>query len=338
MSAEAAPAELKPVYLLTGSDRPKVQRALARLRARFAEGAVELLSAHEAGATDAIAACNALGLFGEGGRLVIVDAVDRWKAADAKALAAYLSNPAPQTVLALVGEQIKRDAPLAKTCGKAGDVLVFDVSKRELPRWVAEQFRRLSVEADEDACRALVALVGEDAFALANEVEKLTAWSGGEPIDQGAVEALVGPAAEVPVFAITDAWGTRDPARALTACEEALERSPDPASVQVAKLAGGIARHVARVITAQRLAAEGVRPRDALSELDARSPYTAEKAFRHARDRSRDELETDLVRLADLDLALKGGSRLAPELELERALSDLTAPPEAAPEGGRELD
>jgi hypothetical protein len=31
------------------------------------------------------------------------------------------------------------------------------------------------------------------------------------------------------------------------------------------------------------------------------------------------------VRLAELDLALKGDSRLAPDLELQRALLDLTA-------------
>jgi hypothetical protein len=35
------------------------------------------------------------------------------------------------------------------------------------------------------------------------------------------------------------------------------------------------------------------------------------------------------MRLADLDHALKGGSRLAPELELERALIDVTRRREA---------
>ena len=320
-------SDLKPVYLLTGNDRPKIERALARLRARFPDGALESLSGHDADASAAVAAGNALGLFGGGARLVIVDGVDRWNAADAKTLAAYLANPAPQTVLALIAFELKRDGPLAKACAKAGEVLVFEVTRRALPKWIAEQFARLGAEADDSACRALAALVGEDPFALANEVEKLAAWAGGERIDEAAVEALVGPAADVPVFAVTDAWGARDAARALVACEETLERSPEPASASAARLAGGMARHVTRVATAQRLATKGVRPRDALKELDTRSPFVAEKAFRQARDRSRDELELDLARLADLDLALKGASRLAPELELERALVELTAPP-----------
>src|SRR6266540_6042801 len=110
-AAESAPdlaavaTELKPVYLITGGDRPKIQRALRRLRDRIGEDATELLSAHEASGDDAVAACNSLGLLGGGGRLVIVEDVDRWKAADTKAVAAYLASPAPDTVLALVAAE-----------------------------------------------------------------------------------------------------------------------------------------------------------------------------------------------------------------------------------------
>jgi hypothetical protein len=37
--------DLKPAYLIAGSDRPKVDRTLARLRARFDADATELLDA-----------------------------------------------------------------------------------------------------------------------------------------------------------------------------------------------------------------------------------------------------------------------------------------------------
>src|SRR4029450_10631203 len=108
----AMASDLEPVYLITGGDRPKIQRALRRLPDRVGEAAVELLSASEAGGEDAVAACNALGLFSEGHRLVIVTDVDGWKAPDAKAIAAYLGAPAPGTVLALVGEEMKKDSAL----------------------------------------------------------------------------------------------------------------------------------------------------------------------------------------------------------------------------------
>ena len=68
--------DLKPAYLLAGSDRPKVDRALQRLRGRFAPDAVELHTAGEASGEDVVAAANALGLFAGDGRLIVVDGVE----------------------------------------------------------------------------------------------------------------------------------------------------------------------------------------------------------------------------------------------------------------------
>jgi DNA polymerase-3 subunit delta len=318
---------LKPVYLLTGTDRPKIRRALERLRARFADGAVEVLSAQGARGEDAVAACNAMGLFGEGGRLVVVEDVEAWKADDASALAAYLADPAPASVLALLGEGVRKDSALVKACTKHGDVLSYEVTKRDLPRWVGEQFARLGAQADAGASRALIDLVGDDLVALATEAEKLAAWAGGEAIDAQAVELLAAPLASAPLFAVTDAWGGRDGAALLAACELALERSPDPPSSTIPRVVGTLTHHVGRVAKAQQLAEQGVRPGDATKELgDSRRPvhrFVAEKAFAHARNYSREELEDALVRLAVLDLALKGNSRLPARLELERALVEL---------------
>ena len=103
----AAP-ELKPAYLITGNDRPKVEVALARLRARFDAGSIErLVAAGKDGASgdDVVAACNA-GTLLLGERLVLVTEVDGrrdergrlaggWKAADVEAVADYLARARP---------------------------------------------------------------------------------------------------------------------------------------------------------------------------------------------------------------------------------------------------
>ena len=96
-------SELEPVYLLSGTDRPKIDEALRRLRARVGEGGSDVLSAAETSGEDAVAACNAPGLFAVGARAVVVQHVEGWKTADVKAVTAYLADPAPSTVLALVG-------------------------------------------------------------------------------------------------------------------------------------------------------------------------------------------------------------------------------------------
>ena len=167
-----AEADLRSVYLLTGGDRPKIRRALERLRARFGAESVETLSAETASGRDAVAACNSLGLFsGGGGRLVVVENVERWKKDDEDALGRYLADPVAGAVLALVAGGELKGSSLPALCAKAGEVLAFDVPRpRDLPSWVRAQFERLEVSADPEAARALVEIVGEDATALAAEI------------------------------------------------------------------------------------------------------------------------------------------------------------------------
>jgi DNA polymerase-3 subunit delta len=323
MLGTMAATELKPAYLLSGSDRPKIARALRRLRDRVGEDATEQLNARETNGDDAVAACNAMGLFVGNGRLVIVDEVERWKADDVKAVVAYLAAPAPATVLALVATEMKLDTPLAKAVKKAGDLLTYDVQKRRVPEWVAEQFARLGAKADRDACRALVEVVGDNLDELSSEIDKLATWAGGETITVAVVEEMAVGMAETPIFSVTDAWGRRDVGAVLANTESLLERTHRTRSGELLRIAASLVGHVGRVRRIQRLADEGVRPRDAAGTLKMH-PFVAEKAFAQAANFSADELSAAVVRLAELDAAAKGGSRLPAELELDRALVDVT--------------
>jgi DNA polymerase-3 subunit delta len=316
--------ELKPAYLLTGSDRPKIARALRRLRERIGDDATEHLNARDATAGEVIASCNSMGLFG-GERLVIVEEPERWKAADVKEITGYLAAPAPSTVLALVAEEIKTDSPLAKAVAKNGQVLAYEVPKRKLPEWVAEQFGRYGAKADPDACRALVEIVGDDLDELSSEVDKLATWAGGERVTVRDVEQMAAGRAETAIFSLTDAWGRRDVAGVLSSADAIMERSHRPRSGELMRMVGSMVNHVGRVRRCQRLADEGVRPKDAAGRLKMH-PFAAEKAFAQAANFSAEELGYAIIRLSELDAASKGGSRLPVDLELERALVDITRP------------
>lgn len=303
-------------------------RALRRLRDRIGDDATEHLNAREASAADVIASCNSMGLFG-GERLVVVEEVERWKAADVKELAAYLAAPAPATVLALVAEELKSDAPLAKAVAKTGQVLQYEVPKRKLPEWVAEQFGRYGAKADADACRALVEMVGDNFDELQSEVDKLATWAAGEAVTLRDVEQMAAGRAETAIFSLTDAWGRRDVAGVLSSAESIMERSHRPRSGELMRIIASMVGHVGRVRRCQRLADQGIRPRDAAGQLKMH-PFAAEKAFGQAANFSAEELGYAIVRLSELDAAAKGGSRMPADLELERALIDVTRPRERA--------
>lgn len=329
----AAPDE--PVYLVTGSDRPKVDRTLARLRAHFDPGAIERFTAagqDGASGEDVVAACNAGSLLGDG-RLVLVTEVDGrqddrgrlsggWKKADVDAVAAYLAAPAPGAVLCLVAQALGKDSPLGKACAKTGAVLEWEVAKGRLDQWVAEEFRKHGVKVERAACHELVQLVGDDKLALALEVDKIATWAAGEPVGVDEIRQLAVAAADRPPWDLTDAWGDHDAATALEIVEEKLDRHAMPRRAQAALLAGSLAAHLTRMRQLTRLAREGVRAKEAAGRLKLH-PFRAEKLARQAEGFSQEELDDATIRLARLDHALKGGSRLSPDLELQLAVADL---------------
>ena len=223
--------ELKPVYLLTGSDRPKIETALARLRRHFQPEAVELSPRGRSGA-DSAALCNAGSLFGDA-RLIVVDGVDGrrnadgrlvngWKAADVKALQAYLASPAPGTVLALVAEELKKDAPLTKACAKAGDVLVFEVPKRNVaPGWPSDSASPGAAQSPRR--RALVQLVGDD--IQSSRTRSTSSRPGRRGADRRARgRALVAARCRDADVRAHRRVGQRDTARTLEASETIFER------------------------------------------------------------------------------------------------------------------
>jgi DNA polymerase III subunit delta len=339
-----ADAPDKVVYLITGGDRPKIEKALDRLRSHFAPEAIELASALDVSGEEAVALCNAGSLFGDA-RLVVVRDVDgrkdgdgrrkgAWKAADAEAIAAYVASPAPATVLALVADELKSSSALWKACAKAGQVLSFDVPKKDLHGWVAAQFADRGVRAEPDAVAALLQLVGNDPQALKTEVDKLATWAADEPIGEREVVALVAESADVPIYELTEAWSVRDTARALDVSEALFERESRQRRDGAARLAGALGGHLARLRSLKALAAQGVKPKEAAERLKLH-PFRAQKLYGQAEGFSDEELEDAVVRLAELDGALKGQSRLAPDLEVQRTLVDLTRRPGAAPTGAR---
>ena len=322
--------DLKPAYLLAGTDRPKVDRALQRLRQRFAGDAIELYAAAETSGPNLVAACNALGLFAGDGRLIVVDGVEEWKADDVKAIGAYLKAPAPGTTVAFVAGELKKDAPLAKAVAASGELLLWDVAKNGRQSWVAEQFKLHGVSAEPEACRSLLELVGDDPYDLAMEVDKLATWAAGERVTAADVQALVAARAGATSFALTDAWGARDVASVLEAAEALIERSGEPRSRTIPRIAAILGTHVARVRSCQALEAEGLSSKDAAARLK-QHPFYVQKLYAQSRNFSPEELRQVTVRLADLDHALKGGSRLPNDLELERALVELTRTHEGEP-------
>jgi len=199
-------------------------------------------------------------------------------------------------------------------------VRLFDAPERkQAADWVVRRLADRGVGCSAAVARRLVDLAGDDVGDLAVEVEKLAAYCANGEARVEDVELLVIAQPDIKPWDITDAWGRRDAASVISLATADVERPED-----VGRLIAQLASHVRKVHRAAVILDEGGSQADVARDLNMK-PFPAGKLVGQARSFARDELGRAVVRLADLDLAVKGGSRLDARFELELALAEITS-------------
>jgi DNA polymerase-3 subunit delta len=220
----------KPAYLIHGDDHGRIAERRARLRgvAERESGAqgMEVFEGETATAEAVAGALSAM-TFAIGRRFLIVDGVERWKAADAQRVAAALAAIAPETTIVFFGREEGRmqvpDALVAAVTQAGGDVSrELTVKPWELPKWAMAQAAPLGLELHPAAARALVQHVGERQQRLLRELEKLALDLEADPgnprrVDVEQIEELTASSAERKSWTLADALVARDGAAAVGA-------------------------------------------------------------------------------------------------------------------------
>lgn len=336
---------LKPAYLIHGEDHGAIAERRGNLKAlgerEGGAGAVEVLSGESASPRGVALALSTFtfalggGESGGVGRVIIVDGVERWKQAEVERdLAPAVSPMPPATTLALFAREDGRaKAPkalheLVKAAG--GQVVAHgNVKPWELPRWVRGEAGRFGLALDAAAAKALVDQVGERQQRLLRELEKL-ALELADPakdgdgrakpvhVDSEQIEARAAPSAERKAYALADALLAGERERAVRAY---LELSGQGESLSgLLYLMASRLREALSVV--QRLA-EGEAPSTVARAL--RMPPKVAQRFVASLDGADERaLAGALSRLADLELDLRGGERLAPQSRPDAALSEQT--------------
>lgn len=319
----------KNAYLIHGDDHGRIGERRHRLRelaeAESGINGVEVFEG-EAAAPEAVANALCAMTFAMGRRFVIVDGVERWKDAEVTdTVVPAMAAMGEDTTVAFFAREdgrLKAPAKLADAVKKAGgDVAAETALKaKELPRWLMNEARKLSVELDGAAAQALVAHVGERQQRLLREIETLALEHGpGSRLGVAEVEAVAADSAERQVWGFVDALVARDTATSvrrfleLRAQGEALPR-----------LIPATARRLREVLAIAARLQEGESPAQVKATTKG-SPWAIDRRIREARNADPEVLRTALVALADLELDSRGGSELAEDTTALRAIAAMTA-------------
>ena len=156
-------------------------------------------------------------------RLVLVRDVAALKKDARQALDRYLKAPAPDTVLLLT---TPAGGKVDKAIADRATPLVFEpLSGDRIPKWISWHVEHvLGASITPDAIALLQSAVGSDLPALALELDKCASYTGGKPIDEDAVSAVVGVRREETLGAFLDAVADRNANEALRLLPGILEQ------------------------------------------------------------------------------------------------------------------
>jgi DNA polymerase-3 subunit delta len=334
--ADSSP--LLPAYLIIGTDRPKVRRAVARLRQRVIDEAgsdlnVVIVDAEREPVETLLDAAASPGLT-LGTRLLLVLNGHRWKVKARQQIVAYLADPMPETCLAIEGETFAASDVLHKTVKKLGGVLDYDLPKKyEMAGWVTKRAKAAGLPMSGAVAKHLLDRCGTDpghAERLEREIEKLAQYCRGEAATEADVDAVCTPDDEARIFDLMDAVGHRDRARSFGLLES-IYASGDPRN-DANGVFFSLRRHIG--LLDQALALPHADSSTAAKQLGVH-PYTARKLLEQRESFDRRRIGHAYRALAEAEAGLRGrapatlesaggvndGERLVVELALARLLA-----------------
>lgn len=234
--------EVAPAYLFLGPEAYQRRRARAALieavvGAAGSEHALTQYDLSETALAEVIDDARALSLFASQRVILVANAeavLPRGRADEdagegdapagqAEALTAYLRDPVPGVVLVFdaarfefEGDDKKKQDRVRKFYAAVADPVEFRrVTADEARMQAAAMARRAGLAIDPRVVELLVEALGADLARIAVEVEKMALYSGGRPVTEDDVAALVPDARSTTIFALVAALGRRDRTRSL---------------------------------------------------------------------------------------------------------------------------
>jgi DNA polymerase III delta subunit len=329
------PPEIKPSYLIRGTDAAKIDSALSRLRARAeresGEGALQSFSSDGSGAADPtalLAELPAMSLIASR-RYLLAEGAERWTPSQAKPVAEALAGLPPDTTVVLIGRidpgaDSRARAKAAKTLDSlasavekhGGSVLSYDAPKvAALPRHLVAEAERRGFTLETEAARSLVERMGESTQRLTGELDRLALYAGeGGTVDLPQLEAMIADTSEEVAWNFSDALVDQDPAAALAAAER-LEAQGDSVTALVYQ--------AAKRLREARMAVAGLEAGRSARELEASlpmHPYAAKLLLRRVQNADSAAMRSASCAVADLEWWTRGGSDYPEDVALTLAV------------------
>jgi DNA polymerase-3 subunit delta len=317
--------EIAPLYLLFGAEKYLRNQAAKAITEKvlkdsplreFNETEVSL---NDADFLQAISSAEQMPMISPR-RVVKITEINKFKEDDEELLERYVKRPAEFSVVIFVADELDKRRRFAKLLlDNCVSVEFANLSDFELLGWAKGKLKELNAQADDNALRQIVGLVGNNVLKLTNEIEKLvTAALPDSIITFELVEKLVPNSREISNFDLTDQLLNKNRVKALQILHKILHDGAEPLM-----LLGLIANNYRRLFLAKELMRQGVDRKEVARTIGL--PFHKQEEFlATARRADAEKLSWSIKRIAEIDLAIKT-SKATPKMQIEMLVTELSA-------------
>jgi DNA polymerase-3 subunit delta len=315
--------KIQPLYLFVGEEQFLQQQALRLLQETiddsirvFNVSAFAIGSDNGSGikttAAMAIDAANQMPMISSR-RIVIIRDFDKIREDEQEIVLAYLKRPALTSTVVFQAVSPDKRRKLTAALFKCCAVISFDLLERGAAiRWAEKHLKERGCSVEPGALQSLIDLTGTGLTRLANELDKLLAYSDGIVITNAAVHELVPRASEHNYWELWDAINSQNRKLTLTLAKHLLDDN-DPLPIL-----GSLASLYRRLLTGKELIEQGA----SMQEVKRATGQWSDSFLNRIRRASRSEIVRGLKRIAEVDNAIKN-SQGTPRLQLEYLIVEL---------------
>jgi DNA polymerase-3 subunit delta len=285
--------------------------------------------AHDADADAVISAAKTLPMMAKR-RFVLVRGLEHWEGregAEAKEkaqqpldrLLEYCQTPSPSTTLVLLGGSLDKRRKLVANARKDGWLVNCEaLTRADLPGFIVRAARERGNPIEAGVAELIAELAGPELGPVTDALERCCLYAGsGLAVTEDVVAECVVRLRTKTVWELVAAVGKGDAGGALRALAEVY----DPQDRGL-RLLGVLAWSTRQLLRFESALSEGLSPNDAALRAGA-PPFKARELAEQVKRIARADLEGWLETLAELDYALKGGSKRPAKSVLEHGILKL---------------
>jgi DNA polymerase-3 subunit delta len=221
-----------------------------------------------------------------------------------------------EIVLIYQESDFSKNSSLFKTLKKKVEAQEFEILQgQKLRSWIIKEFKKYNREVSFEIVEELISFVGNDLWAMSNEIKKLVSYRKGK-IELADIKLLIRSKIETDIFKTIDAISDKNKKQALDLIHKHIEKGDSPLYLF------SMINYQFRNLLIVKDLIDKCKPYDLIIKKTGLHPFVVKKSYSQSNKFDLSELKKIYQKIFQIDLEIKTG-KVDPETALDLLIATI---------------